>query len=78
MTFSHRNGETEPPTVAGRYWFDGYRIWSDSKGQNVKDIVEINERGWIYNCIGGWTDSLMDFNGKWYGPIVAPWEDCHE
>lgn len=76
--YLHRNGETEPPTVAGRYWFDGYRTKSNGNRAHVMDMVETNERGSVYNDVDGLTDEPHAYKGKWYGPIVAPWEDCHE
>ncbi len=74
-TYIHRNGETEPPTESGWYWFIGrkhkhskrvskagaYRVWGDA-GE-----LRINIPPWSA-C---WVDEL---EGRWWGPVSPPWE----
>jgi hypothetical protein len=74
--FSHRNGETDEPTVAGYYWFVG-KLHHAGYFHVVKDLIEIigayptNEL--IYD--GEECRHVMgDFEGEWYGPIVPPWD----
>lgn len=72
--YSHRNGETEPPTEAGFYWFIGrkrkhaqttskggvYRVWWNS--------------GELYTRIEPWSSCRVDeLTGRWYGPVEPPW-----
>lgn len=77
--YSHRNGETDEPTVAGWYWFDGIKKWSDSDPAVRRPVLverESDEPGSIYwyganddtndACADGW------LHGKWWGPIVPP------
>jgi hypothetical protein len=73
--FSHRNGETEPPTEAGFFWFIGrkrkhpqrvrrggvYRVWWNS--------------GELYTRINSWSSCQVDeLAGQWWGPVIPPWQ----
>lgn len=74
QTYSHRNGETEPPTQVGHYWFkgivNGYSVaekvtvmmWTGSGALRVIGIDEGSR--------------LEHFHGQWWGPEseVPPWE----
>lgn len=70
--YSHRNGETELPTIIGYFWFSG-----DVRGYPVAEQVTVMQhigRGHLM-VIGAEPSSFIgDFEGQWYGPIVAPWE----
>lgn len=76
-SFSHRNGEAEPPTVEGFYWLhqdglDGdvvHVVWQAEI--RYKGKVDIRA-GWI---ISGERDHYVDelADAQWWGPIVAPW-----
>lgn len=85
QVYSHRNGETEPPTVHGWYWVKGTVV---VKGETIN----------IYDClvIKHWLDSSMltrlgdgqfvtliaessvwplgEWHCQWYGPVLPPWE----
>ena len=90
MIYEHRNGETEPPTIAGEYWFDGV-IASDNKndpkwygvGKRLQEklLAERYSDGSIDFEYGEYMDgrgALFDpwqLVGRWWGPIVPPWEE---
>lgn len=69
ITYSHRNGETEPPTIdEAWYWFDG----------GLNDIE--HPRGVLYIFDGatyadGEMWSISELKGRWWGPVTPPWGD---
>lgn len=85
--YSHRNGESEPPTIRGLYWFAGqyleegetepteyYRLY------NV--TVNVNRRGenkwWAFKWESHPQDRARDtdaLNGRWWGPVILPWQE---
>lgn len=70
--YSHRNGETEPPSVEGRFWFKGMLDKIPSTG-----IVAINA-GWQTTCWPDWIEGWSppdDFQGQWWGPVTPPWNE---
>lgn len=71
--YSHRNGETELPTEAGRYWFQGIAGGERYEGTNL-----VGEALAGNLCAEGPGESLYDdvknWTGQWWGPIVAPWD----
>lgn len=72
--YSHRNGEIEPPTVEGYYWFKG-QIWRYGDPQDIADLKTIE----FYNGTGiivseESDDFLSDTKGRWWGPVVPPWD----
>jgi hypothetical protein len=68
MPYSHRNGETEPPTMNEKwFWFKG--IGPDVEPSGVFFVADgnaIDTRS--DSCI---TDTL---HGQWWGPVTPPWE----
>lgn len=78
--YSHRNGETEPPTEAGIFWFRG-KLHHEEYYHDVADLqtVVANNYSGINDffaiageeCLHG----VSDAEGQWWGPIVSPWED---
>lgn len=75
MTYSHRNGETEPPTEADRYWFDGFRIKHNGNRAHIRDIVTTDDNGNVYNDVDGEMNPVATYEGRWWGPIVPPWAE---
>lgn len=79
MTYSHRNGETEPPTVEGWYWFWGKHIGWVKRGDfpNRKDILHVdsvgNTRYWKRGTAYPRGMPVTDVVGKWWGPLPEPW-----
>jgi hypothetical protein len=73
--YSHRNGETEAPTVAGRYWFKG-KI-DDRQFEYITAVTHRPTDEWM-----AWDDAefiqdyveIRRFVGQWWGPVVTPWE----
>lgn len=77
MTYTHRNGESEPPTEEGFYW----TAWVPNPARKAA-VVEVVRDGdeWQVWHIGNevetyWTEPAQaptDF--RWWGPILPPWE----
>ncbi len=75
MKYTHRNGETEPPTIYEQdYWF---------RCNNKKDPDDGPEDGLVYLSIKsdhsiydhmGERYSLDNMTGQWWGPVTPPWE----
>ena len=80
ITYTHRNGETAAPTVPGRYWFDGTTISKNSPSPSVlKGTTRVIEDhgellAWLDIWDGGQYESIEQFSGAWWGPLLAPWE----
>jgi hypothetical protein len=73
IMYSHRNGETEPPTVDGDY----FRKYRDGGWDIVGiDCNLLPGRG-IISYMGtdefDYLDKLEDGEFQWYGPIVPHW-----
>ena len=76
MIYTHRNGETEAPTMPGKYWFLGVcqLRTGEINLQIALDLIGSDGR------MLAWEERSQDlltmghFTGQWWGPIVAPWE----
>jgi hypothetical protein len=71
MTYGHRNGETEPPTIAGYYGFmrKGLRHgW-------IVTVVQYDKHGEMRSYSGTLHDEeYRELEpGQWWGPIEGPW-----
>lgn len=81
MTYAHRNGESGPPTVAGWYWFsgmvlqDGYVVYGDVWEQILYCINPAYNIDPPVIAVAGEHLKLDGFQGRWWGPIVPPWEE---
>lgn len=70
--FAHRNGETEPPTEPGHYWFRGLNTRTDHRirkwvlGEISKNMQFFYAHGW---------GSPEEFIGEWHGPIPEPQQE---
>ena len=64
QTYSHRNGETEPPTVNGWYWYYHEDDWYG--------MYHVTGDRYELGPISGVLSE--EFEGQWWGPVVAPWE----
>lgn len=74
MTYTHRNGETEAPTVPGKYWLKGSCL-SYAIADLIPVIAEDDHLcAWRPYWGEGWFERMEHFTGQWWGPIVAPWE----
>jgi len=74
--YSHRNGETEPPTVEGWYWWIGTVVGSyTEKGLVSVTVPRDNSKIQIWpSWCDGWL-GIEDMLGEWWGPLVPPWGD---
>jgi hypothetical protein len=74
--FSHRNGETEPPTEEGEYWFRG-EVGGESYAGRVPVSVWVSfkQKLMAQNPFSYVDVDMYNFVGQWWGPIVPPWED---
>lgn len=78
MMYTHRNGETIPPTETGRYWFKG--LVRSMEYNAITSVINDDEyagylAAWYEFCGDGWFESTKAFNGQWWGPVLAPWEE---
>lgn len=75
MTFSHRNGETEPPIVATD---NGLWFWFDGEDNNSRPQDEWFGVFWVTDTYAmdtrGEKIPLGELPGKWWGPLTPPWE----
>ena len=76
MTYAHRNGETEAPTVPGLYWFRGTcELWTGIINLQMA-LHTIGREGRLL----AWEELSQEhlpmqcFAGQWWRPIVPPWE----
>lgn len=76
--YSHRNGESEQPTVNGWFWFDGTH---PTLGIIMKRPILVESDGDDPACVFwyGATDDANEacadgwLHGQWWGPVVPPW-----
>lgn len=77
MAYSHRNGETETPTLPGLYWFQGTRTHgrnhAEARRVSFADMVTVDEDGAV-NPNEYLTSRVLTWDGQWWGPVQAPWE----
>lgn len=88
--YTHRNGETEPPTEEGLYWARG--SWEKKDDPNwvfaidgmVKCFLideDLGNTGPIRYMIKGALDDSYEEAKKgtllcrWWGPVIPPWEN---
>ena len=78
MTYSHRNGETTPPTEYGAYWLQG-QIDNAYQTEPPGEIVLYSDRDvWATDqpMVEVWGDNtvypLAACAGRWWGPIPTP------
>lgn len=75
--YSHRNGETDPPTDAGYYFFKGRRI-KQRKGYNRAVFMRIWEHEGTLRHYFGSPGTVDELTGQWWGPVSPPWENPDE
>lgn len=73
MTYSHRNGETEPPTVEGYYWY----VEDDDTPGKHNDSAGVAYMLHGGDCVGtfGRVRHTSQLPGKWWGPVIPPWQE---
>jgi hypothetical protein len=78
LAYSHRNGESTPPTVEGLYWY----CQDDGRGSIVEYNPQIEERFEDFASpykVWSMASTIMflmsfDDNVQWWGPVTPPWE----
>ncbi len=74
MRYSHRNGETTPPTEVGWYWvFGKIETLTDDEPVEMSGIFMRHSRGW-YDPDGDMPSSSVS-TVTYYGPIPSPKEE---
>jgi hypothetical protein len=78
--YTHRNGETEPPTERGWFWYAG--------AINFPEMQALTWRGLVYFVYSEGSSVLrphvshsalaivreVETGGRWWGPLTLPWE----
>lgn len=78
--YSHRNGETEPPTRPGWYWVKDVQPkgwdWIGLHMRYVDRISKNHPKRTAYRIDSVGNEYLEDIGEtlQWWGPIVPPWE----
>jgi hypothetical protein len=78
--YSHRNGETEPPTEVGYFWFEGKFLASPHRvswlpaNMRVLVLERNNDTICVFEAYDGFTGVVDNFHGRWWGPLVPPRE----
>lgn len=82
--YAHRNGEMEPPTIAGRYWCKGVvKIATDTfelsdtlylaPWHHHSLLTKIDSS--VFATIGKSTGHpLGEWDCQWWGPVKPPWQ----
>lgn len=85
MTYSHRNGETEPPTVEGWYWFQGAITYRGMQDLPWWGLVAVpSYRGHVASMRPHTQSNILahvnldETKGRWWGPIEPPWLQADE
>ena len=70
--YSHRNGETEPPTEEGYYWS------SDNDTDYMSGVVQVSE-SYVFGSLSEFDKGYLElFKGQWWGPVTPPWDDTEQ
>lgn len=73
--YSHRNGETEPPTEAGFFWFIGRKHKHSQRVSRAGVYRAWWNAGELRISIAPWSPCSVDeLVGRWWGPVTPPWE----
>lgn len=70
--YSHRNGETEPPTTDGYFWFKG--TLQDETASGLVDVFTYQDRVDLAPLWEHGNYPAACFVGRWWGPVLMPWE----
>lgn len=75
MNYSHRNGETEPPTITGWYWLKQSRRSRQYKPDLSWLIFVWRGTEKIWRVDGNKEHYLLEtIRGQWWGPVTMPWQ----
>lgn len=89
VRYSHRNGETEPPTEVGYYWVRGSMSPNDNVGliavEGVAHIVPPSDDLGMEDYFFQLADMGLyhriapsEILCRWWGPVLPPWETASE
>ena len=78
QTYTHRNGETTPPTVDGYYWFVGQVVKPGQvRGKHHREVGKVYAfQAPAPFLISGKRVTVKNCAGQWWGPLLPPWEDA--
>lgn len=69
QAYTHRNGETEHPRIAGFFWFKG----NINREFNTEGIEPVYIRNGTLEVIGDDHGFYLEnCTGQWWGPITPP------
>jgi hypothetical protein len=72
VTYTHRNGETEPPTEEGWYFLTGARGVGFPAGT---PLVHVAKKRYGKVCfVVDLNVPAADIAGQWWGPVTLPWK----
>jgi hypothetical protein len=76
MTYSHRNGETKPPTIHEEYyWFEAdenSRVLARTGCYYIYSFYSVDDPARLAGDDGAHIDKLK---GRWWGPVTPPWDN---
>lgn len=71
VTYAHRNGETEPPTHDGAFYWFCDPGWIDH-AEGIAGILFVYEDA-AYGPDRYEFAPLSALKGRWWGPVMSPW-----
>jgi hypothetical protein len=79
--YSHRNGETEPPTQRGWYWVwvtAPYPVWPGVLMRFVElyEGADYKPDAWGVDIICNQSLESIGDTLRWWGPVTPPWDDA--
>lgn len=89
MTYSHRNGETEPPTDEGWFWCYG-SVRIPNEPINVTGMLYVgtwHDGSWLANVgnkqlvaigVSAGVHPQGEWYCRWWGPVTPPWVEVEE
>lgn len=87
MTYTHRNGESDPPQDEGHYWFHGWLCNAVTRARSREYTFKEGplkvyhpETAPLLMCAlhGIVVYQVDNLEGRWYGPIEEPTEQEDE
>lgn len=72
--YSHRNGETEPPTIEGWYFLKqhGNAKWAANPAHPLVLVMTMNHELEVWTW--GKETPVKDIKARWWGPVTLPWD----
>lgn len=73
--YSHRNGEKQPPTVEGAYWFLGKYNRPSDWNYMFFYFPSPDMPNHVTRPDDEWEIPFTDLDGRWWGPVHIPFGD---